>query len=256
MLFQQLGPELKESETYWFFEKTFNGYVNFCVWVLQVDGLSVPPFNSHLDGDSVLRKRGLDAESWHTWLARVVATQDSRLYGHVSDIEVQVAKDVSDSKEQINQLIEQGVIVPELNWSMISESTRRRLIWQEEQYQRARKQLGDFSRDATPPDVWDGDPGVGETLKQLWERYRLMNNRSNRGIAKAMETNDLSLLDFQQYQKRLDTLKIYLVDYPEAVEYLIPPISILVSLTDELYDNQEFRLRTINAVEHLSILTT
>lgn len=256
MYLQHLWSEVKEQENYWFFEQTFNGYVDFCVWVLQVDGLRLHPFNRHPDGDSTLRERGLNAEAWQLWLTRVVATQDSRLHGHVLDIETQVAREVADLKVQINQLKEQGVMVPDPDWSMIGSSTRRRLVRNEQQYQKATQQLGELSKDVTPPEAWNGAPEVGERLRQLWEDYRLISNRSNRGTARAMEIETLPFSALQQYQTRLDTLKIYLVDYPEPVEYLIPPISILLSFADELHDSEDFRIRAINAVERLSILLT
>lgn len=43
MYLQNLWPEVQEQENYWFFEQTFNEYVDFCVWVLQVDGLCGSP---------------------------------------------------------------------------------------------------------------------------------------------------------------------------------------------------------------------
>src|SRR5437764_494196 len=44
----------------------------FCVWVLRRDGLLVPPFDRHQDGDGALRAAGLTAEDWSAWFAAVV----------------------------------------------------------------------------------------------------------------------------------------------------------------------------------------
>lgn len=50
--------------------------VDFCIYVLEVDGLHVPPFDLHSEGNKTLRMRGLTADDWHFWLAEVVALQD------------------------------------------------------------------------------------------------------------------------------------------------------------------------------------
>ncbi len=55
--------------------------VAFCVRALVLDGLMVPPFDRHPDGDGGLREFGLDAETWSAWLAAVLrqhATIDDR----------------------------------------------------------------------------------------------------------------------------------------------------------------------------------
>ena len=41
--------------------------INFCFWVLQVDGLRVPPFDQHQGGDGALRDLGLTEASWRAW---------------------------------------------------------------------------------------------------------------------------------------------------------------------------------------------
>jgi hypothetical protein len=46
--------------------------LDFCLWILQVDGLRVPPFDQHPDGDRSLRTLGLTAEDWQSWFRRVI----------------------------------------------------------------------------------------------------------------------------------------------------------------------------------------
>ncbi len=48
---------------------------NFCVITLIRDGLRVPPFDQHPDGDGVLRNFGLDAEAWLAWVREVVTAR-------------------------------------------------------------------------------------------------------------------------------------------------------------------------------------
>src|SRR5579875_2239847 len=67
---------LLRSTSTWIFSQDFSEEVNFCIWVLEVDGLHVPPFDQHPDGDGSLRAAGLNPESWQSWLVRVVELQD------------------------------------------------------------------------------------------------------------------------------------------------------------------------------------
>lgn len=50
--------------------------IDFCVRVLQQDGLRVPPFDRHPDGDGRLRAAGLTSANWQAWLATLL---DARL---------------------------------------------------------------------------------------------------------------------------------------------------------------------------------
>src|SRR3990172_8178654 len=45
---------------------------SFCIRALVLDGLAIPPFDRHTDGDGRLRELGLDAETWHAWVASVL----------------------------------------------------------------------------------------------------------------------------------------------------------------------------------------
>lgn len=52
--------------------------IDFCVWVLEQDGLRVPPFDQHPDGDGSLRSRGMTAEAWRAWIKRTALLIDQR----------------------------------------------------------------------------------------------------------------------------------------------------------------------------------
>lgn len=56
-------------ERYWTAHASLT--LDFCVWALQGDGLKVPPFVVHGEGDQQLRRRGMDARQWTRWLGRV-----------------------------------------------------------------------------------------------------------------------------------------------------------------------------------------
>src|SRR5579875_2453709 len=51
--------------------------INFCVWVLQRDGLAVPPFDRHPPGDGSLQAVGLDTRLWLSWFTETVIGQRS-----------------------------------------------------------------------------------------------------------------------------------------------------------------------------------
>jgi hypothetical protein len=59
----------------WHYDLGFNVMVDFGTWVLERDGLYVPPFDRHTDGDGALRARGLDAAGWRMWAERIVSAQ-------------------------------------------------------------------------------------------------------------------------------------------------------------------------------------
>lgn len=51
--------------------------LDFCVQALRRDGLRIAPFDQHLDGDTSLRYRGLDAHVWRQWVASVIAHSEA-----------------------------------------------------------------------------------------------------------------------------------------------------------------------------------
>src|SRR5690348_7353664 len=65
------------SRNPWSYCLGFNTVVDFCIWALEVDGLHVPPFDLHPDGDGSLRAAGLTAEDWQSWLLRVINRERS-----------------------------------------------------------------------------------------------------------------------------------------------------------------------------------
>lgn len=72
----------------WHVSLGFNSMIDFCVWILEEDGLRLPPFEAHADGHGLLRTMGLDAAAWRSWLHRIVQLQaepepaSSRLWQH------------------------------------------------------------------------------------------------------------------------------------------------------------------------------
>lgn len=72
----------------WHFRADAGYQSNFAVWLLMRDGLRVPPFDRHPDGDHTLRLAGLNATRWWTlatgeWEARF----PSRLAQQLEELE-------------------------------------------------------------------------------------------------------------------------------------------------------------------------
>ncbi len=63
------------SSDRWFWSEDALPPLAFCVHALVHDGLQVPPFDRHPDGDGALRGRGMDAQTWRTWVSAAVAAQ-------------------------------------------------------------------------------------------------------------------------------------------------------------------------------------
>lgn len=255
----------EKPEEPWLCQIATDGHINFCIWILQIDGLSVPPFNHHPDGDHSLRNQGLDAESWQVWLARVLATKDPYLNCHVPNIQAKLAEEVSNQELQINSCIELGMLPPDyanqLYWSEFRASKERQLIRSEQLYQQAVKRLGDIPRNVTPPELWHGAPAVREGLRELWQRRLLINEKASIALFQSLEANSSAWLDLYpthnnlpwsdlaQYQSRLKGLQFYDINYFAPVEYIVHPISILMSQLE--CDVEDLRSRTLRAVERL-----
>ena len=52
------------------------------------------------------------------------------------------------------------------------------------------------------------------------------------------------------YQKHLATLQIYQVNYPQPVEYIIPPVAAILSVNSQ--DSEEFSQRVLNTARELA----
>jgi hypothetical protein len=63
---------LLHSRHSWHYRQGSDPTVDFCLWVLQIDGLHVSPFDQHPNGDGSLRALGLTEDSWQMWFLRVL----------------------------------------------------------------------------------------------------------------------------------------------------------------------------------------
>lgn len=70
---RRLWPPSSDS---WTVGVGFDMDLDFCVWLLERDGLRVPPFDQHPDGTGELRALGMNAENWSAWFHAVALAPD------------------------------------------------------------------------------------------------------------------------------------------------------------------------------------
>ena len=173
----------------WTFSTNDNPEIMFCVWVLRRDGLRVPPFDRHGDGDGALRAAGLTAENWSAWFAAVIAEVAGRDRGFRAR-----------AVEQVTAGLGARVMPPEPHRSALDRwpgpaALRRELtaldaVHRSERRERKARFHDEFQRRA-------GDAARAERSHQLWR-------------------------DIQRHRP-LPPLFFYLVDYPEPVSVVAPP---------------------------------
>lgn len=271
---------LEIAKNSWSYNEDFNLKIDFCIWTLKLDGLHVPPFDKHPEGNRVLRDVGLDAEAWRAWFAKVVATQDPLLLG---------SKTYEEQQERIKAYLTSMRAAKSQLKLKINEQAERtwlenHLLNQNQQYQLAAARAEPFCRRCEPPNIWLGNPEVGELLWDLWQHYLIMREEESfkqfeqwqqaeqmsgmrklwqgvlnswRGVLNGSQHAANKLYrELQQYHTRLATLNIYQVDYPAAVEYLVPPVSLILPVGNGKRYSDAYRKRVLNGAESLAALSS
>src|SRR5947209_2077699 len=122
-------------------------WIDFCIWVLEVDGLQVPPFDRHGAGGGSLRALGLDGAGGGAWLQTVVAVQAGR--EAAENVPMQRWIDALQAGEQ-----------PEP--AGFTEAEREDALGLSNQL---------------PALLWNGDRAMVEALSELWWRYGRLGTR-------------------------------------------------------------------------------
>ena len=219
----------------WSFSQGFNRPIDFCVWALEVDGLRVPPFEQHPDGDGSLRAAGLDIEIWRTWFERVVTLQ----YEFAKALQEQ-------GKRLLKERQQRGSSA-----SMI-------LNPRAEQW----RQLVPTVH--APVEAWPGNSAVRARLAELHEHYGpIANERSKWEIPRShqwfkaerqmQQASGTRLYDqLRAYHTRLPTLLFHFISYPQSLDYLVSPVSVIMSATADYPDFAAFRTRALAAAAELA----
>ncbi len=209
------------SRNPWSFSHGFNMMVDFCIWVLEVDGLQVSPFDQHSEGDGSLRAVGLDALQWQSWLIRVVSLQYEQQQVNTK----LVAEDPFNTQKRDPT----SLFIPEVH---------------------------------NPPAAWAGSAAIGQRLVELWEQYGSVSNerrkwesKQARRWQKEERKGGKRLYDeLRPYHTRIPTMIIHLVSYERPLNYLIAPVSVIMTATEDQPDADaaEFRERMLDAAAGLS----
>ncbi len=176
----------------WFWAEDASPPISFCVHALVQDGLRVPPFDRHPEGDGALRARGLDAETWNAWLSAVVAAQ-SRLSKRVRE------PDWLADRAGLAALVEAASAPAALCPGTPELRVRLGEQWVDYQPRGER-----WKRDLT-----SGPRGVRNRLAPGEQRW----------LWKALVP----------FHDRLPTISVFLVDYPVPVVMAMPPTTCLIT---------------------------
>lgn len=196
--------------------------VDFCLWVLEIDGLRVAPFDRHPDGDAALRQAGLTAQAWQAWFDAVVAFESSE-----------------SSLERVSPPVESGAGSPA--------RTTPPVAWPDMR-----------TRITKTVELWAGAPAVGALLAQMWERYGPLSSGRRARVSSFLggfahsDGRRALWQDLAPYHARLPFLKAYLVAYPAQILHPIPPASFVVALGAEEPTYPEFRAWILRTAEALA----
>jgi len=228
----------------WCFNNGNNPNIDFCIWVLEKDGLRVSPFDVHPLGNGELQKAGMDAISWQNWLVKVVATQDNRLNWEVKNKQKYQADNLA-SFETTASISDRDI-----NKLEIESALEKILSWEQEEYKTAVAKLGNTSQNAEPPDVWDGNLKIKDLLTKLWQEY--LNLKEDR-FSIFVDTPLNTYARLKPYQTHLATLQIYQINYPQLREYIIPPVAAILAVNSQ-ENSDRFADRVLNVAQQLATI--
>lgn len=235
---------LLHSRNPWSYKEGPEPTLNFCLWVLQVDGLRVPPFDQHPDGDGSLRALGLTAEDWQSWFLRALDPEQGE----------------QDRKQIQQQAMEEYLKIsgePDL----------------EHLKQRYRAEQLKISKDPPlppPPEFhypyhasWNGNIAIRNQLIELQKEYRhrqlsdqldkLFNSLFRAEIKEELRSG-IRLYDElkSSFASRLPTLTVHHVAYAYPLDYIIPPTTVVMTIQEGQPDLQEHRERVLAAAAELA----
>lgn len=246
----RLGSEEKP----WFCDYSFNMSVDFCIWILELDGLRVPPFDHHPPGNGILQAAGLDADGWRLWLREVVNLQHQQVQAYRQPF-MKLANEWWQSVQEKGGLPQD---VQSETFRQHAEAFKERVT----AFQQTRPDVFSPTTLAyNPPAVWAGNPAVGTRLAELWEQYKPISNKRREwerdlgrrwSQARGDGTSKQVWDDLEPYRTRLDSLFIHFVAYPQPVDYLVPPVSALLAVANGQLDGPTFRTRLLHAAEELA----
>ena len=228
--------------------------IDFAFWVLLQDGLQVPPFDKHTGGNQILQSLGMTQESWHEWLRRILIRHDTRLLGHVPDIDAQIERYINAEKQTFDGGREHdpdNIICDELWCERKSQVYRAMLNRQQEAYIEA---LADypgmdlkFIQENEAPQLWQDSLKMQGILNQLWSDYKPL-KYSNKFIKSVLITP--RIWDIEEKPPTLKHREMYLVDYPYEAELFVEPIFAIVTVPNCPVDQVRLEERMFNILQN------
>ncbi len=200
------------SRDTWTLSEDAHPPVDFAVRMLRRDGLRMPPFDAHPDGDGSLRALGLTAEMWRDWLDALV--EGRARIGDLAAGPLEWMLEPAVRLELVRILRQPGSFCPG------SEALRARLdaAWQAlEQDEEA------WMRRMTVPD-------------EIHRRH------GGNGLWKALKP----------YRGRLPPLELLPVDYPSPVVMAVPPATCVIGLPSPDISPSIFRDLVLAGAEALA----
>ncbi len=209
---------LLHSRNPWSYRLDFNMMVDFCIWVLQIDGLHASPFDQHPDGDGSLRAAGLTGEDWRSWLQSVINLQDDQQ----QRLSQRALADPLNPPKDLSSLFLPETHHPPSAWND-NDAVRNRLA-----------------------ELWEH---YGPISNQRKKREMGM----SRALHKEERQSGTRLYDeLRPYHARIPPLTIYLVSYEQPLDYVIPPATLMMTMQECQPEAQEFRERVLAAATELA----
>lgn len=178
----------------------FNVMVDFCLWVLQTDGLRLAPFDRHPEGPGLLRALGVDPETWREWLHAIVALQAMP----------------ADPRGALSVASPVAHAAPSADVRSVPDRFHPPAVWPG--HPALRPWLAELWRQYGPLalDRRTGESLVGCSLVEHWLQETL-----------------------SEFHPRLACLHIHLVRYPGPLVYPVPPHALILGIERDLQDHAE-----------------
>jgi hypothetical protein len=237
-----LAPELPQPINF-----SFNEAIDFCLWILELDGLQVYPFHLHNPhGTGELRSCGLTSESWQQWFERVIRLQDLNLknLNLNFDAEEWANKQINIYRQQAETIKKCPEFSEDTIESIDFDTLRQTLIkhhfiWQQrrrsvEQILQPQLDLLQINRAiCNPVFAFKGSALLEACLREKWHQYRKLVDDRPQSFSKSEV-----LLDNPELGS-LTALNIFSVGYPSQTQFLLPPNYVVVSNFDlEMKDSR------------------
>jgi hypothetical protein len=226
--------------------------VDFCIWVLEVDGVHIPPFDRHPAGSGPLATSGMPPGQWHDWIHAVALAVDRQEYLWVRTDEIADEVRAEFIQEYEPKLARAGG--KGLGTLAAVRGVARVL---RELFVRLRRI--EKSPRVYPPELWTGDKRVAARLRELWKAYQPQKRERRRVILSKSMFQFVSSPERDRLEKRVDELyvapslhpQIKLLRYPWPTMYLIPGSRVVMGVKGWVADPEAMMATFEDALESL-----